>query len=1830
MRDFTKIFRKKTVALATAFIFVVTLISATAGPAAAGTGIGYGGGTGASSGGSTWVASPGWASFVATSGQSATRLNTIVSGLRSDGANLLYQCQNSQLIWYLRFNGDGRFSGGDPGYFVGGYTADYPAQQMKSPGGASYDILTTSARWNVALTGAHTTNTVLICSKDINAETTWKTQTLSDTKTNHASNTFFGPANLNTQVTRQPIQGTTTDPIGVANLHDQPKVSSQTPFGTYLQSLASGSLSSQTAYNTINNTLLAAPYSASLTSSPSLSSALTYRVNANMDRPDVTLDDANQKGLAEGGVLNISQFDDYGYVTTTQDDTFSYNFTWRCAGSPSNTWPGITKEGSLVGGGAAQIVGSEAAASSAISGGYNGWACYVSSGTRPSDFANASTANGWTLGSQNWNLSKAPTSQLSAAFYQIMTVHCNKEDYDALIASLGTAGSDYVVLNQSIGIDNSITAMIRTKVYTGTTVTPPDDPAGKRQAADQLKNNWMAAQAIADAQATLATSRENAASAAEGAADGIRPATNPNYAAANTALTSTTSTYATASQNFANSVDSLKSKITLYKAAADIISGICYTEATTAQQANYTAAYGDTTSGYVKAYNDYIQVLVYEPGTAPDNIPGFSIADIDTARTAYEVAEATLKTAITGLMSNCSSIAGAPTLADFDAGATTPVISNLVFDSSGNIYWISSSGRLMKYNGTSATVFAIVGSADNPRLLLDSSGTFSVVEDGSYYRVTSAGIVSSVALPATSTPTGGNIASVSNGDIYWPSANPSGANLGLVKYSGTSTVVSSGIPTANGAITSMAAIGSDVYVLTGNKLWKINPVTGISSNVATVTSAAYIAAAPDGKIYAAHDDGSIDVYDPSTNTKSLSGYNVTAPMTFDFSTMTMATGGVLYSAATNTTSSPVGSKISTTSGPTTSAEQASYQNAVAAKNAAKTLYDSREATMKTTETAAVIATCNLDTILMMGKNAAYPACDSTHTSAPGTMAQPSTPAQNCAPTNSYGCRVTLAASIRADAVVQRTEATRLQGVAQSLQAEYVTADTLATAAEASTWGFTPADPALSGLHRDLGDQLNPIPAKAKTGLIGFYDKECTVACTSSPVSLDNSLLTQAYQNAQNAEAAALAAKNAAAAASTGATTDVATATTNKNNATSAYETARANAVIAANALRNFITQVPTGSGGNGYKNLTTSGNTSSAQALALSNALNTYSSYYGTSGVVNPNPKTSESTSPVSIANAFKDGSADSINGDTSALVSNPNSNIGAGGTAAQCGSNSKISVCVYLYETGDVNLAANQSLVNVRVYLQNRSQSYRCDPGGSVSGGGIVGLGGGIAGLDRAADNACSADPATIYFVNGNYWVTHDSARGGSISQSVGFSWGAEGGSGYFGSASTSATLGLRTLAPASVSVKDGVGATGVSRVNSFLNTDATFASAYATYSAADTAYTNAVSSNAAAIANYNAASTAYDNAVAATAAAKAALDKAPQTATGATVVGPLSSYPGNRAVDNASISGNLPYKNELGGVLIDKATTNPVVNSNYLEIYRDNKEHTLSVNVSYPDTTANQTTTGKQSLLYRGQAPITTSVVLWNMSTPNTTPAASQFLINAADSSGVNKAPLLTGTTDPSSVAQRNFSKPGNLDTYNGLLASSVAGFYNNFNVSGTWSSTKTRPVILNVKWEYQPVNMVTVPTFVGFTSTLGVEPDSQPKDIEQAIDVRCYANFGTTGGVQPNESITFPNYDANGVAQSQSMTYSKAVQSYTGTGTANMLDSQLLEGPMNESNSVVKNANPSQNFTYSFPHDTSQAEINSGIADPDTLRASSDGDQMFSTGTNLVLKFIRSVAN
>jgi len=275
------------------------------------------------------------------------------------------------------------------------------------------------------------------------------------------------------------------------------------------------------------------------------------------------------------------------------------------------------------------------------------------------------------------------------------------------------------------------------------------------------------------------------------------------------------------------------------------------------------------------------------------------------------------------------------------------------------------------------------------------------------------------------------------------------------------------------------------------------------------------------------------------------------------------------------------------------------------------------------------------------------------------------------------------------------------------------------------------------------------------------------------------------------------------------------------------------------------------------------------------------------------------------------------------------------------------------------------------------------------------------------------------------------------------------------------------------------------------------------------------------------------------------------------------------NDATNNASIETNQGGKDYYGGNVL-----NQDVNSNYLEIFRDNDDSRVDkVNVFYPSNADPQFKYGKTYSNAAGSGTVnipaaaakSTTVTRWDQGTPDGTKGGDfSILATKVDDDGdaipSSSVKLFTGSgTEP--ATQLNFTT----NPYNTKNSTTLNGFYNHFIVKSTWASEANRPQVLNVKWEYQPTVWTRIPSTVGFgggSSNNLTVPAYAVKD--QPLDGRCYAQFGT---------------------DDKKLDLATRVANSTGTGTDNTLDSGLVEG--------------------------------------------ANGDNSWKNQTNLVLKFVRAVS-
>lgn len=270
------------------------------------------------------------------------------------------------------------------------------------------------------------------------------------------------------------------------------------------------------------------------------------------------------------------------------------------------------------------------------------------------------------------------------------------------------------------------------------------------------------------------------------------------------------------------------------------------------------------------------------------------------------------------------------------------------------------------------------------------------------------------------------------------------------------------------------------------------------------------------------------------------------------------------------------------------------------------------------------------------------------------------------------------------------------------------------------------------------------------------------------------------------------------------------------------------------------------------------------------------------------------------------------------------------------------------------------------------------------------------------------------------------------------------------------------------------------------------------------------------------------------------------------------------NGALTNQSITTNQGGKSYLGGALF-----NSEVNSNYLEIFRDNNDRDVTLNTAYPRSTDPQfkyggtypnAATGTGTVTIPASAPVSTTITRWGSGTPATAAdTGGQFSMVAVAPGGTRVQLFQPTATAP--TTQLNWAT----NPYQSLNSTTLNGFYRSFIIKATWASEADLPQVLNVKWEYRPTVWTRFPSAVGFTNTAGNALQINSFGVlDQAVDGRCYAQYGT---------------------DSRDLNLGARVQASTGTGTTNTLDSALVEA--------------------------------------------ANGDQSWEIQSNLVLKFVRAVS-
>lgn len=368
----------------TAAVVSLAVISGTAVSASADTtgGIGGGGGPGGAYSGFEWVSivnnkGAAYNDFKYLSGWGNYADTLVNQRIGSNGVNI---CKDSNVIWFIRSSQGGwtyNYTGATHGQWWSGYGTIENASSKYGFRAPIADEVQRFKDWDAGQNGRKIDNVpgyTIICSgKFIQPQKDWNTWSASTTYSN-TSASFTEPYSWTTTIAPQYMQGSTTDKIGAANLHNQTSGAQKTEFGK-LYDIVNTTAGQGMSTDDLNNRANAAK-----------------AADAAAGRPTVNLDDANKTGMAEGGILNVSTTARNATISTTERTAT----TVATSCYYTQTWNSY-------------------------------WAAY----NAPTSSCSSTTSKNVSRTSSK----NAPATQQLKGFWQMLSVHCNKEEFDALMAS---------------------------------------------------------------------------------------------------------------------------------------------------------------------------------------------------------------------------------------------------------------------------------------------------------------------------------------------------------------------------------------------------------------------------------------------------------------------------------------------------------------------------------------------------------------------------------------------------------------------------------------------------------------------------------------------------------------------------------------------------------------------------------------------------------------------------------------------------------------------------------------------------------------------------------------------------------------------------------------------------------------------------------------------------------------------------------------------------------------------------------------------------------------------------------------------------------------------------------------------------------------------------------------------------------------------------------------------------------------------------------------------------------------------------------------------------
>jgi len=344
-------------------------------------------------------------------------------------------CQNAIAYFAIVPNvvSDGNATGGPWTYsFYGVGTGN----GVNFPGGSNVATrIAQNVGWSYDQGAAYLNQKNFICLDNPNVVVSneWRYE-VRDTGNSSDSLNETGVHSISTTVTPQPIEGV-LDPIGEKNLNTQGGVVANTNFGNvfeeYQRAVSAPGADRQNIVGQFKARF-----------------AEARAQDAAKPRENVTLNEGNQAGLAEGGILNVTERTKS--ATATASTSANSRQVWRCG------WDNWSKSGWQPTG--CEAVGGSINPDNLDTAGKN-YARWDSQGQRDRYNPPTSGPTSWT------NFSTRSSSDLTTlrttGFWQILAAHCNAQ---GMVDLKNAMGADLVDLGAGDST-NQVSALVRTKVY---------------------------------------------------------------------------------------------------------------------------------------------------------------------------------------------------------------------------------------------------------------------------------------------------------------------------------------------------------------------------------------------------------------------------------------------------------------------------------------------------------------------------------------------------------------------------------------------------------------------------------------------------------------------------------------------------------------------------------------------------------------------------------------------------------------------------------------------------------------------------------------------------------------------------------------------------------------------------------------------------------------------------------------------------------------------------------------------------------------------------------------------------------------------------------------------------------------------------------------------------------------------------------------------------------------------------------------------------------------------------------------------------------------------